>query len=308
MARVPVKKSRPEHGSSRSTPDTFIAAPGCSAKSGRNSCAPILISDAGLAIDPLRADTVLTDDDRQLVHHVLGLANYAPHRDAGRGHKFLRHAFAGVAAPALGEGAPGENAAVDFAKLIFVQPRFACALDVAAVVEHEALRVGMAEVFEVCHLQAVPRLPGIEIIDDFVAFRKINELQVEFFTDRINEAKQIHFFLYAAVLVAGPVNKPGDFSVRVGRADLLGANAGGADEISPPMVVWLLFVFLPNHKRRPADQEHIFTISRGGGGLSGDEDNEKKEQREQSFHGQIVGAVFMLKWRFLQPKPGLKPG
>src|SRR4051794_38542796 len=114
MARAHSKKSRPERASSRSTPDMFIAAPDYSAKSARNSPDLILIFDLRLARDPLRAYTVLPNDDGQFVHHVLGLADHAPHRNPGRGQPFLGHAFTGMAAIALGERAPGENAAVDF--------------------------------------------------------------------------------------------------------------------------------------------------------------------------------------------------
>ena len=37
----------------------------------------------------------------------------------------------------------------------------------------------MAEVLEVGDLQAVARRAAVQIIDDFIAFRKIDELQVE---------------------------------------------------------------------------------------------------------------------------------
>ena len=77
---------------------------------------------------------------------------------------------------------------------------FAGALDVAAVIEHEALRVRMAEVFEVGDLQAVARLAVIQVIDDFVALREINELQVELVAHGTDEANKSCFSCWARSL------------------------------------------------------------------------------------------------------------
>ena len=82
-----------------------------------------------------------------------------------------------------------------FFSFVFVQPRFAGALDVAAVIEHEALRVGVAEIFEVGDLQAVARLAVVQVIDDFVALLKIDQFQVVLVADGGDVAEQILFFL-----------------------------------------------------------------------------------------------------------------
>src|SRR6476646_11439884 len=121
MPPVPVRSFKQALSFSRFTPATFIAGRDYSAKSSTNS--------SGLARDPLRGYSLIGDDDGQFVHHVLGLADHAPHRDAGRGQPFLGHALAGVAAPAFYECASRKDSAIDRLELILVQPRFACALD-----------------------------------------------------------------------------------------------------------------------------------------------------------------------------------
>src|SRR5437660_10088509 len=76
--------------------------------------------------------------DVPLFHHVLSLSDGADHAHARGRMPFLRHLFASVATPAFNEGIPRKNAAFDLRQLAVVQPGFAGAIDVAAVVEHEA--------------------------------------------------------------------------------------------------------------------------------------------------------------------------
>src|SRR6185437_1694132 len=186
---------------------------------------------------------------------------------------------------------------------------FAGALDVARVVEHEALGVGMAEVLEVDDLQAVARLTAVEVVNDFVALVEINELQVELLADGIDEAEQVLFFLGAAVFVTLAINKPGDLRVRShGGTDLLGANAGGANKIRPPMIVRLELVFLPHHQGGTAHENNVFSVGRSGGGrLAGGENRQEDKEQKQSFHREMSGAVFMLRSDLLQLRRGNFP-
>src|SRR6266480_8007578 len=79
----------------------------------------------------------LRNKDGQLFHHVLSLSDRADHAHARGRMPFLRHLFASVATPAFNKGIPRKNAAVDLRQLAVVQPRFAGAIDIAAVVEHK---------------------------------------------------------------------------------------------------------------------------------------------------------------------------
>ncbi len=92
---------------------------------------------------------------------------------------------------------------------VFVQPRFAGALDVAAVIEHEALRVGVSEIFEVGDFQAVARLAVVQVIDDLVALLKINQLQVKLVADGSDVARANP----ASLALPGP-RSPGDKPAR----------------------------------------------------------------------------------------------
>ena len=139
----------------------------------------------------------------------------------------------------------------------------------------------MAEVFEVDHFLAV----AIQIIDNVVAVHDVDEVQVKLVPDGIDEGKQVLLLLHGAVLVALLINEPGDLGVGRGSANLLGADARGTDEIRPPMIVRLLFVFFPDHERRAADEEDVFAVrGRGGGRLAREEKTQENKKREQSFH------------------------
>src|SRR4029077_16206112 len=77
-------------------------------------------------------------EDRQFFHHILRLAERADHAGPGRRVPPGAHLLAGMTAPALNISVTGENKGFDLAKVLFVQPRFAGAVDVVAVIEHEA--------------------------------------------------------------------------------------------------------------------------------------------------------------------------
>src|SRR5207248_8674922 len=107
-------------------------------------------------------------------------------------------------------------------------------------------------------------------------------------------------FLYGAVLVALAVDQPRDFGIGSLGADLLGPDTSGTDEIRPPMIVWLDFVFLPHHQGGTTDKEHVFAANRRGGrGLAGKKAQQNQKQK-QSFHRKWLGAVFMLRTDSLQ--------
>src|SRR5438067_1937330 len=120
------------------------------------------MAESPLAAAPLRSAirnpqsvsplAVRRTEDRQFFHHKLGFSDRADHVSAGGGIPFLRHAFAGVATPALNVGGPGKHPSINLLQLVFVQPRLAGAIDHVAVVEHKAGLIGMAEIFETADL------------------------------------------------------------------------------------------------------------------------------------------------------------
>ena len=81
---------------------------------------------------------ILRTEDRQFFHHELRLADGANHVGPRRDIPLPRHTFAGVAAPAFDVSATRERTAIDLFQIVFVQPGFARAIDVIAVIEHEA--------------------------------------------------------------------------------------------------------------------------------------------------------------------------
>src|SRR6266516_5773513 len=89
-------------------------------------------------IHPLAA---LGNEDWQFLHHELSFADCANHMGTGGTVRFLGHALTGMTTPTLDIGATREIPPVNLGQLAFVQPRFAGAIDVAAVIEHETSSV-----------------------------------------------------------------------------------------------------------------------------------------------------------------------
>ena len=85
-------------------------------------------------INPL---AVFGNENRQFFHHELGFPKRADHVRASRAIPFLRHALAGMTTPTPDVSAAREIPPIDFGQLILVQPRFASAVDIVAVIEHK---------------------------------------------------------------------------------------------------------------------------------------------------------------------------
>ena len=163
-----------------------------------------------LSVHPL---VVLRNEDGQLFHHVLGLADRADHACAGGSVPIIAHLLAGVAAPAFDVGVARKDVAIDFVQLCFVQPGFTRAIDIVAVIEHKTGLVGMAEIFEAGDLQAVAILPGIKIINHSAAVAKPNEVEIIFIAHGLDVTEQILVLLRGAIDVTLFVNEPGDLRV-----------------------------------------------------------------------------------------------
>src|SRR5205809_5545276 len=96
----------------------------------------------------------------------------------------------------------------------------------------------MPEEFEVDDSNAVARLTVVKIIDDLRALVEVNKIQIKFLAHGIDVTEQILMLLLGTIDVALLVNQPGD--LRVGAeffSQLLGADAGGAHKIRPPVIV-----------------------------------------------------------------------
>ena len=118
---------------------------------------------------------------------------------AGRAIPLLGHALAGMAAPTPDVGPVRESAPIEFAQLILVQPRFRCAVEHVAVIEHETGPIRVSEIFKAGNLHPIPRLAVVQIINHLRASMKPNEIEIEFFAHRIDQAGQILVFLGRAI-------------------------------------------------------------------------------------------------------------
>src|SRR4029077_15770497 len=114
------------------------------------------------SIDPLPG---FGSEDRQLFHHELRFPDCADHVRAGGAIPVLRHALAGMAAPALYVSAVRKIAPAYPAQLVLVQPRFARAVDHVAVVEHETGAIRVPEIFKAGNLHLVSWLALVQVVD-----------------------------------------------------------------------------------------------------------------------------------------------
>src|SRR5215831_3862030 len=205
------------------------------------------------------------DEDRQFFHHELGLADGADHMGAGRCEPFLRHALTGVAAPTLATSAPREGMATDLFQIVFMQPRLTSAINIVAVIEHEAGAIRVTEILKTGNLYLISWLPVVEIIDDFLARDEPNETDIEFIAHGADEADQVLVFLFGAIFITLPVDEPRDLGTGAElAAQLFGAQTRGPHKIRPPMVVRESLVFFPLIHRRPTDQDYVFPLDRRG--------------------------------------------
>src|SRR5436309_9991516 len=121
----------------------------------------------------------------------------------------------------------------------------------------------MAEIFKAADLYLVAWLTLVQIIDYFRAWAKPDQLEIIFFTHTIDQADQILVFLFCAVLVTLPVDKPRNLRVRTELlAQLFGAQPGSPHKVRPPMVVRDSLIFFPLIHRRPAHKDDVLTRSR----------------------------------------------
>src|SRR6266487_1710645 len=123
----------------------------------------------------------------------------------------------------------------------------------------------MAEVFEAPNLHPIPRLPRVQVIDDFGAAVKIDQVQTVFIAHRIDETDQVLMLLLGAIQITLLVYEPGNLGVRSElAAQLLCPYSRGANKVRPPMIVRINFIVLPLIKGRPAhDDDPLFV--RGAG-------------------------------------------
>ena len=171
----------------------------------------------------------------------------------------FRHALAGVTAPALHVSAARKSMPIKLHQLRFVQPRFRRAVEHVAVIEHETRLVRMAEVFEARDLQFAARMSIINVVDDVAAVAKINQVEMIFVAHGVDVGDQVLLLLHGTIFVTLAVNEPGNHPVGAKlRAQLFRAHARGMDEVRPPMIVRLRFVFLPFVQRRAAHDDDVF--------------------------------------------------
>ena len=196
--------------------------------------------------------------DGEFFGEILAFSGEAPHGGAGGGTPFLAHAFAGVAAPAPHEGVAGEKAVVDFFKFVFVEPAFAAAINHVRVVEHEAGFVAVAEILEVVDFYAVAGLAVVEVVDELRGAVEPHELDVKGVAHAGDEGGVIAAVLPPACDIRRAIDEPSDGLVRSGGFDLLDADARGADEVCPPVVMRLGFPFFPHPKRHATADDDGF--------------------------------------------------
>lgn len=165
-----------------------------------------------------------------------------------------------------------KGAAADSAEVVFVNPALADSHDVAAVVEHEAVAIGMAEEVEADDVAA-----GVDGGDCLWPGVDPDELGFAL-GGLLGDPGGVGLAVIAAAReVAVFVNDPSDLSaVSVGFAEFVHAHGGGADEVGPPTVVSVFFnaeVFPLSRSGATAEDDVLFGEE---GGREGDEKKQKE--------------------------------
>jgi len=197
------------------------------------------------------------------------------------------HAFSGVAAVALADGVFGEDAAADLGEVLLVDPSLAGGHDCAAVVEHEAVAVGVAEEVEGADAAGGA---GVEGADGLAAGADPDELAISFGGLFLNPGRVGIAVLLAALGVAGAVNDPDEIGVgSVGAADLDHAEGGGADEVGPPLVMSLAgdAEIFPFPEGGAAAENDVFL---GGGGHGGGQSEGQAEEEDSHVARMVAGG------------------
>src|ERR1700731_4898340 len=90
----------------------------------------------------------------------------------------------------------------------------------------------------------------IQIIAELVGVVEKDQVESVFVLNRLNDAEKILALLPLTALVAALIDQPGNPSRRsILLTELVDPNPAGADEIHPPVIMWLNLVFFPLHQR-----------------------------------------------------------
>ena len=100
-----------------------------------------------------------------------------------------------MAAPALDERITGKNIPVHAAEVVFVDPTLGSAVDVIAVVKHPTRPVRVSIKLKIRDLHGAPRLARVQVVNDFVALIKPDEVDAVFIANRNDISDQVLLFL-----------------------------------------------------------------------------------------------------------------
>ncbi len=199
---------------------------------------------------------------RNITARVVGRSDGADHALTSGPAPKGTHAFAGVASPTLDKRTGGKVESVDLSQFRLVKPDLGTAVDLVAVIKHEAALVRVTEVFEIRDLHACTWLSSVQIVDQLFLCAEEDKGGLEFLLDGPQVGEEIPFFLScAATNVGGLVDKPSDHGVRtVLGSKLLQTNAGSMDKIRPPVIMRDFLEFFPLDQRGAARDHDIFLV------------------------------------------------
>lgn len=145
------------------------------------------------------------------------------------------HAFTGIATVRLARGVLGKGGGVDFAEVIFMNPGVARSEDVVAVVEEEAVFVGVAKEVKADDGACGVRVDGV---DRLVGAVDPDEFDLAFGGLAVDPCDEGVPVFAATGYIAGLVNDPGDARIRsVCFSNFVNANRRSTDEVPPEAVV-----------------------------------------------------------------------
>ena len=202
-----------------------------------------------------------------------------------------------MASPALDKGTGSEVGAVDLTEFRLVQPDLRAAVDLIAVIKHEAAFIGVAEVLEVRDFDLITRLSHIKIINQLFLIVEKDEIGPGFLLDRGQFLQEIMLFLTGAPSdIRGLIDEPCDPGPGTELLPkFIKTDPGGMGKISPPVIVGNLLELLPLDQRRASGNDDILFLKV----LLGTEDTreserEKQDQRQAALCNGTMHALLIL--------------
>ena len=118
----------------------------------------------------------------------------------------------------------------------------------------------MTEVVEASDFVTRTVLPMVQIIAELIRSLEIDQVHSVLFANRVDYTENVFLFLRLPSLIPGTIYQPGNlsgWSILISK--LVDSKTTRSDEIEPPVIMRLDFVFFPGHEGDSASPHNVLT-------------------------------------------------